>query len=178
MHHVVAKVLVPFATEVADRPHIPTADQRLADYKEKRFAKLHRRSLRRSAATGNADAIEELRDMGLDPGKGAEPGKNDTADLEVGEGEKYTPTKTAVLGNKGQKLPTGVLPGGKHAIGSINDRAQANATSTKELRRQTRENVEEAKAKAEEMAEQGIVTNARVSSQGPYKRQGSGERGE
>lgn len=72
VRHVVAAVTVPFGKPIDQRPHIPTADERLAAYKEKRFAKLKRRELRARAAEGDAEAIAELKSMGLDVGEGAE----------------------------------------------------------------------------------------------------------
>ena len=64
--------------------------------------------------------------MGLDPGKGVEVGKGETANLQRGVGKVRTPGKGAILGRKGQKLPEGVLPGRKAEVGGINDRAKRN----------------------------------------------------
>ncbi|KAK5168961.1 uncharacterized protein LTR77_006270 [Saxophila tyrrhenica] len=174
VHHVVASILSPFGSPISERPPVPTADDRLAMYKKKRFAKLHRRGLRREAAKGNADAIQELRKMGLEPGKGVEAGKGETANLQRGIGKKRTPTPKdgAILGAKGQKLPEGVLPGGKHEVGKINERAQANKDKTAKRQAQTEENLAEADRKGEELAEQGLEAESVVEQerQGPVSR--------
>lgn len=150
VRHVVADIISPFGQNAEDRPPIPSADERLAAYKEKRFAKLHRRTLRRQAAEGNAEAIRELRRMGLDPGRGVEAGKGETANTQKGVGKTRNP-KGAILGEKGQKLPHGVLPGGKHEVGKINDRAQHN--KSKAMRRQAHAEADllEAKEKGERL---------------------------
>jgi small subunit ribosomal protein S17 len=54
VHHVVASIVTPFGRPISDRPPIPTPDERLAKYKEHRFAKLHRRELRQKAMDGDA----------------------------------------------------------------------------------------------------------------------------
>ena len=156
VHHVVASIVAPFGTPISERPPIPTADDRLATYKAKRFAKLHRRSLRREAAKGDADAIKELREMGLDPGKRVEAGKGETANVQEGVGKKRTPSKGAILGEKGQKLPEGVLPGGKHEVGAIDERATGNKRSAMRKEERAEENLREAKAMREELAKQGL----------------------
>ncbi|KAK3724478.1 hypothetical protein LTR37_001102 [Vermiconidia calcicola] len=156
VHHVVAAIISPYGTPASARPPIPSADERLAEYKEHRFAKLHRRTLRREAAKGNPDAIRELRRMGLDPGKGVEAGKGETANLQRGVGKKRNPSKGAVLGEKGQKLPEGVLPGGKHEVGKINERAQRNKGVAVKREEQAVENLLKAKEKGEELGREGL----------------------
>ncbi len=165
----------PFGTPIEERPPVPSPDDRLAVYKQKRFAKLNRRALRTRAAQGSAEAIQELREMGLDPGKGVEAGKGEKANLQRGVGRKRTPTEGAILGAKGQKLPEGVLPGGKHAVGKINERAQGNKGKTLKYEAQAVENLAEAGEKGEESAEQGLDAESLVDGerQGPLvKREG------
>lgn len=79
VRHVVASVIAPFGTPLEARPPIPTPDDRLAVYKETRFRKFKRRELRAKAAEGDAEAIQALKDMGLDPGEGAEAGVGKTS---------------------------------------------------------------------------------------------------
>lgn len=104
--HVVGAVTAPFGKPLSERPPVPTPDERLSKYKEKRFAKLERRELRRKAANGNAGAIKKLQSMGLDPGKGVEPGKGRKEDVQKNVGKKRNPTNKdgAILGNKGELL--------------------------------------------------------------------------
>lgn len=101
VRHVVASVVAPFGKPLDARPPIPTPDDRLAAYKEARFRKLKRRELRAKAANGDAEAIQALQDMGLDPGDDAEPG--------VG---KPSTEKGNKLGQEGQKLSSEVLRDG------------------------------------------------------------------
>lgn len=107
--HVVGAITAPFGKPISERPPIPTPDERLETYKRKRFAKLERRSLRREAAMGHADAIKQLQAMGLDPGKGVEAGKGETANVQRNVGRKRNPTNKngGIVGSKGQKLPHG-----------------------------------------------------------------------
>jgi hypothetical protein len=162
VHHVVGDLVTPFGKPASDRPPIPTADERLAIYKQKRFAKLHRRALRRRAATGNAEAIKELRSMGLDPGKGVEAGKGETANTQKGIGKKRIPTPGAILGNQGQKLPEGILPGGKHEVGPINVRARENRSKADIMARRAEENLMEAEVKDQQLAEQDLEGESAV----------------
>ena len=83
--------------------------------------------------------------MGLDAGKNAEPGKRKTEGLEKGAGQVRTPKKGAILGNKGRKLPEGVLPDGKHEVGKINERAQKNKGEAMRMEAQAEKNLLEAK---------------------------------
>ena len=166
VHHVVASIVAPFGKPISERPPVPSPDDRLSSYKEKRFAKLHRRSLRREAATGSAEAIRELRQMGLDPGKGVEAGKGETANLEKGVGKVRTPSKGAILGKKVQKLPEGVLPGGKEEVGKINVRAQKNKGKAMKMERRAEENMLEAKEKGEELERKGLGSDTAMPVQG------------
>lgn len=101
--------------------------------------------------------------MGLDPGKNAEPGKGRTEGLERGAGKKG-----AILGNKGQKLPEGVLPGGKHEVGKINERAQKNKEKATKMEMQAEKNLLEAKETEEELAtEEELGARTKVPKQGP-----------
>ena len=121
VHHVVAKIITPFSTPISERPPVPTPDERLAIYKEKRFAKLRRRELRQKAADGDSAAIQELRSMGLDPGKGVAP----------------APAKRKMGGlEKGTK---------------INERAQKNKESALKMQAQTEKNLLEAQEVEEEL---------------------------
>lgn len=136
--------MTPFGTPIASRPPIPTPEERLAAYKAARLPKLHRRTLRREAAMGSAAAIAELKAMGLDPGAGVAPGAGETVGTEKGAGKKRTPAKGALLGSKGQKLPEGVLPGGKHEVGKIDARAKHNKEATVKRQEKAGENLKEA----------------------------------
>ena len=168
VHHVVASIVTPFGTPISERPPIPTPDERLAEYKARRFAKLHRRELRQKAADGDEAAIEELKAMGLDPGKGIEPGKRQSERLEKGTGKARTPKKSAVLGNKGQKLPEGVLPGGKHEVGKINERARKNKENAMKMEAQADENLLEAKEVGEQLqTEDRLGQESLLPTQGP-----------
>lgn len=136
VHHVVASIITPFGTPISSRPPIPTPEERLAAYKASRLAKLHRRTLRREAAKGSPDAIAELKRLGLDPGAGVAAGKGERFGTERGAGKKRTPSEGALMGKMGQKLPEGVLPGGKHEVGKIDERAKHNKEAT--LKRQSK----------------------------------------
>lgn len=149
VRHVVASVISPFGTPLEARPPIPTPDDRLAAYKDARFKKLRRRELRAKAADGDADAIQALKDMGLDPGDGAEPGVGKAA---AGKGSK--------LGGKGQKLPTKVLPGGKHEVGKINDRARHNKEKAIEMDERAEDHLLEANEKSEELQDKNLDTES------------------
>lgn len=127
---------------------------------------------------GAGEAIKELKDMGLDPGKNAEPGKGETWGLEKGTGKVRTPKKGAILGRKGQKLPEGILPGGKQEVGKINERASANKARKMKFDAQAEDNMLEAKEKGEELEREGLATTTFMPSKGPEKRQGTGRKGE
>ena len=142
VHHVVASIIAPFGTPIEEREPIPTPDERLAAYKTHRFAKLRRRELRREAAKGDLDAIRELRTMGLDPGQGVE-----TKGGAVG-----------MMGAKGQKLPKGVLPGGQHAVGKIDERAKRNKGSAVKLEERARGNLREAREREDGIREKKGVS--------------------
>ena len=156
VHHVVANIVTPFSKPIAERPPIPTADERLAKYKEHRFAKLERRNLRRRAAQGDVDAIQALKDMGLDPGHNVAPGKGETFGLQPNIGKTRDSGKGAIRGEKGQKLPKGVLPGGKHEVGKIDERARHNKGQAMRMNEKAEENLMEAKEKGEELEERGV----------------------
>lgn len=149
VRHVVASVVAPFGTPLEARPPIPTPDDRLAAYKESRFRKLRRRELRARAAEGDAEAIQALKDMGLDPGDGAEPG--------VG---KTSSGKSTKLGEKGQKLPSKVLPDGTHEVGSINERAKHNKEKAMKRDDLAEDHLLDAKEKGEELEEQDLGTKS------------------
>lgn len=163
--HVVASIISPFGTPVDQRPAVPSADDRLAEYKAKRFAKLKRRTLRVKAASGDAEAIQQLESMGLNPGDGAAPGvgksKKDHVQSQVGKSRN--PGPSAILGEKGQKLPAGVLPGGKHEVGKIDDRAKQNKEKAMKRNEQTEDNLLEAKNKEENLQEQGLRADSVLS---------------
>ena len=161
--HVVGAITAPFGKPLSERPPVPTPDDRLAKYKEKRFAKLERLLLRQKAAAGDADAIKELRAMNLDPGKGAEPGKGQKANLQRGVGVKRNPTPGAILGNKGQKFPEGVLPGGKHQVGKIDARAKHNKESAMKYNEKAEANLLEAKEKDEQLRQKGLSAESVLS---------------
>jgi small subunit ribosomal protein S17 len=68
---VVGSIVSPFGKPVEDRPPVPTGDDRLAAYKEKRFAKYKRRAeraekiprLRLAAEAGDKEARKQLEDI-------------------------------------------------------------------------------------------------------------------
>lgn len=142
VHHIVSQILVPFGAPISDRPPVPTEAERQAEYEEYRAQKVERRKLRRAAAQGSAKAIMQLKDMGLDAGQGAE----------AGVGEKNT-KKAGLLGQKGQKLPKGVLPGGLHAVGKIGDRAKENKEKAMKRNKAAENNLLEAKEVAKELGQ-------------------------
>lgn len=163
VQHVIASIVAPFGTPVNARPPIPTPDERLAAYKGKRFAKLKRRTLRRQAAMGHADAIQELKAMGLDPGHGVQAGKGEEAGLQPSVGKTRDSGKGAILGEKGQKLPKGVLPGGKHEVGKIDARAKHNKERAMKLERKVKENLLEARKRGEAAEERGVSADLAAS---------------
>lgn len=55
-----------------------------------------------------------------------------------------------LLGSKGQRLPEGVLPGGKHAVGKIQERAQGNKQKAVRRNERAEKNLLQAKQVAEE----------------------------
>lgn len=132
VYHVVASIITPFGTPISERPPVPTPDERLAKYKERRFVKLQRRELRQKAAGGDVDAIQELKGMGLVPDKDA--------------ARTRTPKQGALSGQKGQKSPDG-----KHEVGKINERAKKNKERAMKLDAQAEKNLLEAKELEEEL---------------------------
>jgi len=144
VHHVVASIVTPFGTPIDSRPPIPSPEERLAAYKAKRLPQLQRRSLRRQAAQGSAEAIAELKRQGLDPGAGVAPGKGETFGTEKRTGKVRNPKEGALLGKKGQKLPKGVLPGGKHEVGKIDARAKHNKEAALKMQGQAEANLKHA----------------------------------
>ncbi|KAF2160559.1 hypothetical protein M409DRAFT_28943 [Zasmidium cellare ATCC 36951] len=158
--HVVARIVSPFGTPVEQRPPIPSPDERLASYKEKRFAKLKRRELRVKAAEGDAEAIQELKNMGLDPGDGTQAGVGKSGNVQKQVGKSRNPGKGAILGEKGQKLPEGVLPGGKHEVGKIDERAKHNKGKAMKFDTQAEDRLLEAKEKGEELERQNLGSDS------------------
>jgi hypothetical protein len=152
VHHVVAKVLTPFGTPAHLRNPIPTPDERLALWKAHRLRKITRQTnpqLWIDAAEGKEEAIKSIKYRCLDFGYGVEVGKGETAILGVRAREKE-----ALRGNKGQILPGGVLPGGKHHVGPINERAKHNKEKADALNEKAEENLLEAREKAKELEEE------------------------
>ncbi|CAK1367235.1 unnamed protein product [Cercospora beticola] len=160
VEHVVSKIVSPFGNPIESRPPVPSPEDRLAAYKAKRFVKLERRELRRQAADGVEDAIQQLRSMGLDPGAGAKPGVGKTENVPKIIREERTPKSGALLGEKGQKLPKGVLPVGKHEVGEINDRSLHNSRKRTKLEGKTEENLLEAQEKGEKLAQEGLASDS------------------
>lgn len=154
--HVVANIITPFGKPISERPNIPTPEERLATYKTVRLAKLHRRHLRREAAKGDAESIVELRRMNLDPGHGVAAGKGETKGTEKGAGKSRTPSEGGIVGKKGQKMPKGVLPGGKHEVGKIGERAKHNKESAMKMEGKARENQAEAQEKEVQLEREGL----------------------
>lgn len=159
VQHVVASIITPFGTPIESRPPIPTPEERLAAYKERRLPKLHRRTLRREAAKGSPEAIAELQALGLDPGAGVAPGKGETFGTEKSTGKTRTPSG-ALMGNKGQKLPSGVLPGGKHEVGKIDERAKHNKELAMKRNQQTKENLKRSQEMKKSMDAEGISSDS------------------
>lgn len=87
--------------------------------------------------------------MGLDPGAGVAAGKGETFATEKSTGKSRNPSG-AIMGAKGQKLPEGVLPGGKHEVGKINERAERN----KQAALKDGEKAEQNRVRAEEVREE------------------------
>lgn len=160
VEHVVARIVSPFGSPVEQRPPIPSPDERLAAYKEKRFAKLRRRELRTKAADGDAEAIQQLKDMGLDPGDGTEPGVGKKGNVQNQVGKSRNPGKGAILGEKGQKLPEGILPGGKHEVGKIDERAKHNKEKAMKFDTQAEYRLLEAKERGEELEQQSLGSDS------------------
>jgi hypothetical protein len=160
VHHVVASIITPFGTPIESRPPIPTPEERLAAYKAKRLPQLHRRVLRREAAQGSAEAIAELKSQGLDPGAGVAPGKGELFGTEKGTGKTRTPSEGALMGKKGQKLPKGVLPSGKHEVGPINERAKHNKEAAIKRHEQTMANLKRSQESKKEMDSRGVSSDS------------------
>ncbi len=124
VHHVVGELITPFGIPLSERPAIPTADDRLAAYKKKRFAKLGRRELRREAAKGDVEALLKLKAMGL---------------VETGTGKKAD-GKGALVGQKrmkgvlaGRKRSEEPAPGSKEKVQRLAEKAEANALEAEKL---------------------------------------------
>ncbi|GAB7324640.1 hypothetical protein MBLNU13_g08523t1 [Cladosporium sp. NU13] len=160
VHHVVASIITPFGTPIKSRRPIPTPEQRLAAYKAKRLPKLHRRTLRAEAAKGSPEAIAKLKKLGADPGAGVAPGKGERFGTEKGTGKTRTPAKGALMGKKGQKLPEGVLPGGKHEVGKIDARAKHNKEAAIKRQEQTAANLKRSQELKKDQDAQGISSDS------------------
>lgn len=159
VEHVVASIISAFGKPVEARPKIPTPEERFAVYKQKRFLKLQRRELRKQAADGDADAIAKLQEMGFDPGAGAEAGVGKQNAKRAANQEK-TPKRGGILGQKGQKLPEGVLPGGNEEVGGINERSQHNKGKAMKFEEQAEERLLEAKEKGEQLEREGLGSDS------------------
>ncbi|KAI5210074.1 nucleic acid-binding protein [Aureobasidium subglaciale] len=139
VHHVVNEILVPFGNPIDTRPPVPSAGESEAIYNSKRHEKLERRSLRRAAAQGSESAIEKLRAAEIEAqGVAAKGGRN--------------AKKAGLTGKKGQVLPKGVLPGGKHAVGKIDERARHNKEQAVKRNEKAEKNSAEAKQLAESLS--------------------------
>jgi small subunit ribosomal protein S17 len=137
VHHVVSEILVPFGTPITQRPLVPSEGESEAAYNTKRHSKLERRSLRRAAAQGSESAIAKLQALEVEAGQGVAAGKGEKGARKAGQ-----------MGNKGQKLPKGVLPGGKHAVGKIDERAKHNKEQAAKRNEKAEKNLLEAKQAA------------------------------
>ncbi|KAF7197328.1 37S ribosomal protein S17, mitochondrial [Pseudocercospora fuligena] len=160
VEHVVARIISPFGKPVEERPPVPTPEERLADYKAKRMVKLRRRELRIRAGEGDAEAIQKLKEMGHDPGAGAKPGVGRKDNVQQNVGKSRTPSSGAILGSQGQKLPEGVLPGGKEEVGKINERAQHNKGKAMKFDAKAEERILEAQEKDQELAKEGLTSDS------------------
>jgi small subunit ribosomal protein S17 len=111
VEHVVASIVSPFGDPIESRPPIPTADERLAKYKEYRFKKLLRREKRARAAEGDAEAVQELKNMGLEPGAEAEAAvRRKDAELKAAEKSEGS-TEGVVLAEDREALEGGAAQG-------------------------------------------------------------------
>lgn len=164
--YVVAGIVAPFGKPADQRPALQTPDERLEVYKGKRFAKLERRKLRLKAAKGDGEAIGELRARGLDPGAGVGEGVSEgtwtqrTAGKFRNTGNPALPGKGAIRGEKGQKLPQGVLPGGKHEVGKIDERAKRNKESALNLEGKAQERLQKAREKGQQLENRGLGSDS------------------
>ncbi|KAK5115527.1 hypothetical protein LTR62_001186 [Meristemomyces frigidus] len=145
VHHVVGELMTPYSVPREERPPIPTPDERLAEYKKHRFQKLYRRSLRNSAAEGNEDAEQKLKDLGLDTAPVAEADKNGKTRLQAGAGKTTIDGKGMSLSRKGQNLPNVAVPGG-----TPDERAKRDKARVIKLNKQAAENLAEASQKEEQ----------------------------
>lgn len=118
VHHVVDQILTPFGARIEDRPAVPTEEEMRAVYMEMRAKKEGRRKERVLAAMGQGVTAGEV-----------EPVQQ----------------KGGMVGKKGQKLPEGVLPGGEHAVGKIQDRARKNQGKAKKRNQKAEENLTQAR---------------------------------
>lgn len=144
VRHVVASIITPFGIPVEDRPPIPTPDERLLAYKEKRFKRLYRRKLRVNAAAGSEYAMRRLQDLGLDPGELVKPAKSSGVDSKQPEDQAKVQAKSP-----------------------INERAQRNKGREMKFKKQAEANILEAKEKGERLNMKGIVTESSLPTQGP-----------
>ena len=159
VNHVVASIVSPFGTPIDERPPVPSPDDRLAKYKEKRFAKLHRRSLRRAAKDGHEAAIQKVSELDL---KHLELVKKSTVASRKRAEKKMTPTQkvTAKLDEK---------------QGPVNERSRDSKAKAMKFEAKAVENLEEARGKEKQLAEQGLEAESLFEDkrQGPVsKREG------
>lgn len=101
-----------------------------------------------------------MQSLGLDPGAGVAPGKGETFGTEKGAGKSRTPSEGALMGNKGQKLPKGVLPGGKHEVGAINERTKHNKELAMKRNQQTIENLKRSQEMKKGMDAEGVSSDS------------------
>jgi hypothetical protein len=91
---------------------------------------------------------------------GVAPGKGELFGTEKGTGKTRTPSEGALMGKKGQKLPKGVLPGGKHEVGPINERAKHNKEATIKRHEQTMANLKRSQELKKEMDSRGVSSDS------------------
>jgi hypothetical protein len=100
-----------------------------------------------------------MKSMGLDPGHNVALGKGEKPGLQSGAGKTRDSGKGAIFGNKGQKLPTGVLPGGKHEVGKINERAKHDKEKAMEMSAKAEANLVEAREGSQAASKSGAIAS-------------------
>ncbi|KAF2155071.1 hypothetical protein K461DRAFT_291961 [Myriangium duriaei CBS 260.36] len=65
VHHVVDEVLVPYGTDIADRPPVPSEEELRKVHEAATGEKVERRALRQKAATGDEEAAKKVGELGI-----------------------------------------------------------------------------------------------------------------
>jgi hypothetical protein len=133
VHHIVHAILTPFGPPITARPAVPTEAEIQELYLEERGEKLERRKLRRKASSGDEEAARLLEERGI-----LTPEKIEEVRLQAEEAARKK--RATLKGKKGQVLSKGVLPGGQHAVGQIQERSRANKEKAIKLRQEAQAN--------------------------------------